>query len=137
MGTRSLTIMFDNPWSDKEPEEIAVLYRQFDGYPSGHGADLKDFLSGFIVVNGYNSTKGKIANGGSCLSAQLVANFKDGVGQFYLHSAGTRDIGEEYRYSVFPIKGENIKIEVESGYGENWKTIYAGSLQSFDPEMEE
>lgn len=36
MGTRSLTVMKDTG------NEIAVLYRQFDGYPEGHGqGDLR------------------------------------------------------------------------------------------------
>ena len=68
MGTRSLTIF-------QEKEEIAVLYRQFDGYPEGHGRELAEFLSG------YKFTKGKIdnpktANGMDCLAAQIVAHFK-------------------------------------------------------------
>ena len=32
MGTRSLTV-FSDTWED---EEIAVFYRQYDGYPEGH-----------------------------------------------------------------------------------------------------
>ena len=36
MGTRSLTV-FNDSWND---EEIAVFYRQFDGYPAGHGREL-------------------------------------------------------------------------------------------------
>jgi len=40
MGTRSLTIFFDG---DRD-EEIAVMYRQFDGSPEGHGALLAEFL---------------------------------------------------------------------------------------------
>lgn len=99
MGTRSITIMQD-AWEDHK--EIVVLYRQMDGYPDGHGKELAEFLSGFKLVNGYNSTDGKVANGGGCLAAQIVAHFKDGVGQFYLHPAGSRDLDEEYIYTVIP-----------------------------------
>ena len=48
MGTRSLTTFIDNDTK----EEIVVMYRQFDGYPSGHGRDLINFLDGIKVVNG-------------------------------------------------------------------------------------
>ena len=74
MGTRSLTV-FNDTW---ENEEIAVFYRQFDGYPEGHGKELLDLLKDMRVVNGMNSEnmKFKIANGMDCLAAQVVAHLK-------------------------------------------------------------
>jgi hypothetical protein len=95
MGTRSLTVVVDKSW-DKETE-LCVMYRQMDGYPSGHGAELKDFLKGMRIVNGINSSlRGtKFANGMPCLAAQMVAHFKtDREGGFYLHPAGARGYGE-------------------------------------------
>jgi hypothetical protein len=91
MGTRSLTVVLD-----EEGGEILTLYRQHDGYPQGHGADLKEFLTGFSLVNGYSSEPPRTANGMGCLSAQLIAYFKKGIGSFYLYPSGTRDCGEEY-----------------------------------------
>ena len=38
MGTRSLTFVYD------EQEAIINMYRQYDGYPTGHGAELAEFL---------------------------------------------------------------------------------------------
>jgi hypothetical protein len=98
MGTRSLTV-FNNEWDN---EEIVVLYRQFDGYPTGHGRDLLSFLNNMKIVNGISpNEKRKIANGMGCLSAQIVAYLKEAPGDFYLHSAGTRDIGEEFIYTLY------------------------------------
>lgn len=115
MGTRCLTVMYETP--NFGGEEIAVLYRQMDGYPDGHGADLTDFLKEFVVVNGIRlSENRKVANGGSCLSAQIVAHFKDGAGGFYLHPAGTRDAGEEYIYYVKPQDNGTIEVIVEDVY---------------------
>ena len=102
MGTRSLTIMYDTPYRGTRGREIAVMYRQMDGYPTGHGQELKDFLAPFVIVNGYNTRDGSIANGGACLAAQIVAHFKDGVGDIYLHPAGTRSMDEEWVYEVRP-----------------------------------
>ena len=48
MGTRSLTYIKDE-YTDKN---IICMYRQYDGYPSGHGLDLAAFLNNFRVVNG-------------------------------------------------------------------------------------
>lgn len=132
MGTRSLTVVVDSGW-DKS-KEICVLYRQFDGYPSAHGAELKSFLDGFEICNGIGARKPKLANGAGCLAAQLIKHFKDDVGGFYLHAAGERDCGEEYVYIVTVGKpGEEIQLEV-IGYD---KTIFKGAVSAFNPKMEE
>lgn len=121
MGTRSLT-----RFQEADGDEICVMYRQMDGYPSGHGKDLADFLSGFKIVNGIGSEKGKIANGMGCLTAQTIAHFKTGVGSFYIHKADTKDCGEEYTYTIKPIeKILTIKCEHFDD------TIFAGSVKEF------
>jgi hypothetical protein len=72
MGTRSLTRI-----NIANGDRIINLYRQFDGYPSGHGKELFEFLNGFEIVNGYSGNEGpKAANGAGCLAAQLVTHFK-------------------------------------------------------------
>lgn len=99
MGTRSLTVFVDD-----EKKEIAVMYRQYDGYPEGHGQELCDILKNRRLVNGYSSidAQQKAFNGMHCLAAQIVADMKDGIGDIYLDPAGTRDCGEEYIYVVEP-----------------------------------
>lgn len=84
MGTRSLTYVVD----DKN-DAILCMYRQFDGYPSGHGMELSKFLEGITLIKGIGAGQdemGKFANGAGCLAAQIVAHFKEEVGQFYLRS---------------------------------------------------
>ena len=44
MGTRSLTFVYE----DNKP--IVNMYRQFDGYPEGHGQELADFLLSGAVI---------------------------------------------------------------------------------------
>ena len=39
MGTRSLTYVYDD-YSVNTP--IMCMYRQYDGYPTGHGAELSE-----------------------------------------------------------------------------------------------
>ena len=102
MGTRSLTtfieVYTDNS-GKKKKNEIVTMYRQYDGYPSGHGKELAEFLADGKVVNGFGMDKSKQFNGMGCLSAQVIAHFKDGVGGFYLQRSN-KDSGEEYRYHV-------------------------------------
>lgn len=109
MGTRSLTVFIEDHGfeDDRNNEEICVLYRQFDGYISGHGHELARFLAeGGPVVNGI--TKTPCFNGASNLVAQVIGHFDASRGGFYVHPAGTRDTGEEYTYFV--------KVKTPSGF---------------------
>lgn len=61
------------------------MYRHMDGYPSGHGKELGDFLAPITLVDGLNNTQQKtVANGMEGLAAQLVARFKTRIGDIYL-----------------------------------------------------
>jgi hypothetical protein len=118
MGTRSLTYVYD----DKIP--VVCMYRQFDGYPSGHGSELARFLNGFEIVNGYGVVKPKLANGMSCLAAQMIAFFKVGVGGFYLEPVELgQDCGQDYEYHVYR---DSITI-----LDSNRSEIFSGSWEQF------
>jgi hypothetical protein len=108
MGTRSLTFVYDGD------TPLINLYRQYDGYPTGHGAELAEFLNGFAVGNGMSGNEpAKYANGAGCLAAQLVSNFKgSGPGQFYLHSVDATDCGQDYEYRVFVTQGKEILVSI-------------------------
>ena len=125
MGTRSLTV-FNN---EMDNSEIVVLYRQYDGYPTGHGRDLLSFLNNMEIVNGISNTeKRRIANGMGCLSAQIVAHLKEAPGDFYLHSAGTRDIGEEFIYTLYYTEELNIKVQDTYDDGHN---LFDGNIKAY------
>jgi hypothetical protein len=117
MGTRSLTFVYDG---DKP---IINMYRQFDGYPSGHGQELALFLLSGMMVNGYSETTTKQFNGMGCLAAQMIANFKITVGGFYIHAVTDTDCFQDYEYHVF----EN-KVEIKNPD----KVIFSGTYQEFN-----
>ncbi len=96
MGTSSLTFVYD---ADNQP--FLNLYRQYDGYIAGHGAELAEFLAGKKLVNGFGKETNDIANGMGCLAASLIANFKETVGGFYIHSVTETDCGQDYEYHVY------------------------------------
>ncbi len=108
MGTRCLTIVYDHG------KPIVNLYRQYDGYPSGHGAELAEFLGQFAAItNGISMGESrKTANGMGCLAAQLVAHFKQSVGGFYIHSVDATECGQDYEYHVYEKNGE-ICVQVK------------------------
>jgi len=117
MGTRSLTVL-----QNEEGQDIVVMYRQFDGYPEGHGLELAKFLSEYLVVNGIGANMvTKVANGGGDLAAQVIMHFKadSPVGGIYLHPAGTRDAWQDYVYFVRPTVRQEPHIKV-------YESVYTG-----------
>lgn len=95
MGTRSTTKFIDNN------EVLVTAYRQYDGYPTGHGKELAEFLSGIKRI-GWKGPAGT-ANGIFCLAAQFVARFKAEPGDIYLVPAWQE---EEWNYEVTEGAGE-------------------------------
>lgn len=118
MGTRSLTYFID---PNHAGEPAACMYRQMDGYPSGHGRELAEFLAPITVVNGYGSSDaaGTHANGVGCLAAQVVAHFKNdqGIGGIYLKPTTCTAQWEDYVYKVFANEEAQIRVEVYSVHG--------------------
>lgn len=119
MGTRSLTFVYD----DSGSKPILNLYRQFDGYPGGHGRELALFLNSIeAVTNGISQgEQRRTANGMGCLAAQLVAHFKNTVGGFYIHPVTDTDCGQDYEYHV-----RNGRVMVT-----NWRSevIFTGTWE--------
>ena len=76
MGTRSTTKILD-----EQGNHLVTLYRQFGGYPTGHGQDLATFISGRAIVNGFGlgMTAKTHANGMGCLAAQIITALKGGI----------------------------------------------------------
>jgi hypothetical protein len=119
MGTRSLTFVYD----DNKP--ILNMYRQFDGYLSGHGQELASFMNSFDeIVNGYSPGESrKVANGMGCFAAQMIAHFKNSVGGFYIYPVDSTDCWQDYEYHVYEDYIRVIK------HGEE---IFNGSWIEFD-----
>ena len=123
MGTPSLTRVIET-WKDdngKEKKELLVtMYRQYDGYPSGHGDELASFINSGRVVNGIGmGDTGSVFNGAGCFAAQMISHFKgDSAGGFYIYSNKTKDAGQNYEYHVL-INFHTKKITMicfEQGY---------------------
>ena len=122
MGTRSLTRVIPRQKGLSYSEghqhvekSVINMYRQYDGYPDGHGVDLAEFLDDFNVVNGLGIPRPpKVANGTGCLAAQLVQHFKDGPGSIYLEALKGEpgDSWEEYIYTIYPKEGEPTFVSI-------------------------
>lgn len=133
MGTRYLTTIYDTAFGERNL--IANVYGQWDGYPTGHGAELAKFLDTRQMCNGLSGTtvldkNGALrvyANGAGCLAAQLVATLKTEPGGIYLVPGDENtDHGQDYTYIV-SADHESIHVEVRS----LGKTLYAGDVPGF------
>jgi hypothetical protein len=122
MGTRSLTVVFEND------TPLVVLYRQFDGYLAGHGTELGAFLKDKKMANGLGVDTTNVVNGMGDLAAQLVAHFKIEPGGFYLMEPKLGvDHWQEYEYHVY----DNRIIVYEGQWEENAKPFFDGTWQEF------
>ena len=101
MGTRSITTILEAD-ADGKKRKVATIYCQYDGYPSGQGQKLHEFLHPINVCNGIgrNQTAGDWANGAGCLAAQLVKHLKAGIGNVYLVAPRTKLEWEDYGYEI-------------------------------------
>ena len=95
MGTRSLTFVYDGD------VPVINIYRQYDGYPSGHGHELAQFLDSKNLVKGYGEQNSFEANGMGCLAAQLIVQLKHGVGGIYIYPVASTDCFQDYEYHVY------------------------------------
>lgn len=147
MGTRSLVKIVD------DNETILTLYRQYDGYLSGMGLDIKNALNNgkSKLTNGYSLSDSvpSVFNGLGCLAAYLVGalkrrtnddnSLKDvpaynsdwSIGNVYIMSPNTNDVGEEFIYTLSEKNGK-INIKVFDVYAD--KVLYNGVLNRFNPE---
>jgi hypothetical protein len=104
MGTRSLTFIKDNGG-----EHLATVYRQFDGYPSGHGKDIAA-LADRKIVNGISAGfhESTHANGFGELAAKIICALKSDKPEGGIYIASVRDpesedlMGADYIYIVKP-----------------------------------
>ena len=136
MGTRSLTFVYEKYGQIQKP--VVNMYRQFDGYPTGHGAELAEFLSAGKIVNGLSVERDNLEfNGMGCLAAQMVAHFKQSSGGFYIHPVDITDCGQDYEYHVYDKSGK-LYIEVYNCgcnffgmSGDTHDIIFKGNLKEF------
>ena len=134
MGTRSTTNILD-----ENGNRLLCIYQQFDGYiEGGVGEKLIRLLEDRVVVNGYTmeDKERRNFNGMSCLAAEVVAHFKDGIGGAYIQALDEDYVGS-YDYTISCIgdgkdsKPQRLKIKMQS-YGE---VVYDGLIDDYDRKL--
>ena len=98
----------EHPGVDKIHTQI---YNHYDGYPSGLGVTLANYLQDYKIVNGLGNDQELVANGMGCLAAQTVSYLKDGPGNIYLHKPSEKD-WEDYEYFIWCKEGHGVWISI-------------------------
>ena len=117
MATRALINFVDREDGVSFSEHPGVdkihvqIYNHYDGYPSGLGVTLADYLLNFTIVNGLSSGQGQVANGLGCLAARVVSYLKEGPGNVYLYKPGKKD-WEDYEYFIWCKEGHGVWISI-------------------------
>lgn len=131
MGTRSTVYFLENG------EVIGAIYRQYDGYPTGMGDDIKKILTQNgtidpVIRNGY-SFGDQIPthfNGISCLGAYLIGELKNGIGNVYLYNPDWKT--EAYHYDIYAIDGR-VHMTLHYRYTDyNDGVLYDGPVVDYD-----
>lgn len=105
-----------------------------DGYPSGHGKELKDFLTSIKMVNGLSFNQTNVANGMECLAAQLIAELKTEAGSIYLYNPNKDMSHYSYKYVVYPSDySDNPEICIKC-LNSSDEVIFNGLVSEFDTE---
>lgn len=108
MGTRSVTVIYDG---DLDSTPLVKIYCQMDGYFSGHGSILENFLKDIKLVDGISPYEDRnVANGMGCLAAQVIAHLKSGAGGIYITNSTDR---QEYNYHIYEKNGKICLIGVK------------------------
>ena len=129
MGTRALIHVKD----DEGENTLVTIYSQYDGYPTGLGADIKRVLGERTLVNGYNSPDTQ-CNGMGCAAAMLIAELKAGCGGVYIYKPDSADVWEEYVYTLSPFaRFGGFRLVVQNPKN----VIYDGPLGLFFPDFVE
>lgn len=127
MGTRSLTRVIPRQkglsYSEGHlyPEKAVVnMYRQYDGYPEGHGVDLAIFLK--------ENEEAKFPNETGCLAARLVKHFSQMYQYIFLEKCDNEERSAEYIYTLYPKLGEPTYVAIYKVFTE--EVIFVGTFEN-------
>ena len=135
MGTRSITVI-----ENEDGQELCRIYRQFDGYLSVMGEELKDIIMRGPVVSRKNIRDRESYLGMGSLAASAVAQLKTYIrnpmtgdrewkspafddNRIQLIPLGIHDIGEEWIYTIsYGGDGEYAQLFAYDSYAkERWE----------------
>ena len=112
-------------FKDERGRELAVLYRNGDGYPEGTGMALARSCAGVenraAFIMGYRRPH---MNGMDAIACNIIHDLVAVQHNFRLYPAGTRGAGEDYIYTVYGELNAEPKIRCEDPPDEKNPKVY-------------
>ena len=107
MSTRCITHIHEA--GTAEEKIVCSFYRHSDGYPEGHGNDLKEWLKGKRLVNGIGRdfVVGRDFNRAGTLAVPLMAHIQSVSGAEVIPT-GESGYSEDYTYHVYFRDGQFV-----------------------------
>lgn len=100
MGTRSLTHI-----KTETGKTLLTIYRQFDGYPEGHGIELAKAILNHTGGRDRFGDDKQGNNGVQCMAAWIIHELKQSCGNIYIEPTNSKNCWEEFTYTVRESKG--------------------------------
>ena len=115
MSTRSITHIHESHTGNENI--VCSFYRHCDGYPDGHGKDLKEWLNDKKLVNGISVgfVPGRDFNRAGTMAVPLMKYIQD-ISGCEVIPTGQTGYGEEYIYDIY-FREDAFVVEVTNCYG--------------------
>lgn len=132
MGTRSITHIHEMKSLCNKEEIVCSFYRQFDGYPSGHGKDLSNWLKSKRLVNGIGAgfKEGADHNRAGQMAIELMHSLKSET-SIECMTTGEKGVGEEYIYDIY-YRDDDFYISTKDIYSPEKEDISKASEYDSD-----
>ena len=118
MSTRSITHIHEMKSMEFAKERIVCsFYRHCDGYPTGHGDDLANWLKGKSLVNGISDgfNPNTMFNRAGTMAVKLMNHIQD-ISGCEVIPTGASNRGEEFTYDIY-FRDYKFYIQVDDGRG--------------------
>jgi|21_taG_2_1085346.scaffolds.fasta_scaffold02924_6 hypothetical protein len=113
MGTRSVTYIHEMESLDEGV--VCGFYRHFDGYPSGHGQDMANWLKDKKLVNGIGSDfdPSYMFNRAGAMSVKFVNHIQNVAGAEMIFERDA-DVGQDCTYHIW-YRNDKFWIQIDDG----------------------
>ena len=102
MSTRCITHIHEMKTLDPNEHIVCSFYRHWDGYPSGHGRDLYEWLKDKGLKNGIglDFREGKDFNRAGSMAVKLMNHIYN-ISGCEVIPTGAKNYGEEFTYHIY------------------------------------
>lgn len=116
MGTRSITHVHQMESMENGENVVCSFFRHWDGYPTGHGQDLANWLKGKKLTNGIGADfdPNTMFNRAGTMAIKLANHIQDLSGAEMIPTGGD-DMWEDFTYDIY-YRDDEFLIGINNKY---------------------